>query len=202
MKGSTRSASPDHATRCCHSGCRSPTPLARRRWRNGPFDHGITAALRRERCGPAVTRTRRTPCEIRCDRDPSMEGVQPSCQRSAPGLRVDSRARCRPSSVGVAVHAASPASTQRAPSAPAFSSGRASARRASGAPGPSAEGRPTGNGHRGGPTPLACARRVNGERELADEEHLSPAKSTRGCPARALPHEPRCLFADWPRPFG
>jgi len=117
--------------------------------------------------------------KCRCGRDPSMEGVQPSCQRSAPGIRVELRARCRPSSVGVAVHAASPASTHGAPVAPAFSSGRAGARRASGAPGPSADGRPCSNSHRGGPTPPSRVRRVNGERELADEEHLSPAKSTR-----------------------
>jgi hypothetical protein len=57
---SARSASPDHATRCCHCGCRSPSRWRGDGGRTGLFDHGVTAALRRECCGPAVTRTRRS----------------------------------------------------------------------------------------------------------------------------------------------
>jgi len=66
-------------------------PSARKRWQYGPSFHGITAWLRRELRGPAVTRPRRAPFGARgIGRDPSIEGVQPSCQRSAPGLRLDS----------------------------------------------------------------------------------------------------------------
>jgi hypothetical protein len=87
---SARSASPDHAARCCHRGCRSP---GRRRGdvgRAGQFDHGITAALRsralrprRDSSAPGSLRS------VRLGRDPSIGGVQPSCQRSAPGIRID-----------------------------------------------------------------------------------------------------------------
>jgi hypothetical protein len=69
-------------------------PSARRRWQNGPFDHGITAALRsralRPRRDSAAWRSLRS---ARSGRDPSIEGVQPSCQRSAPGIRIDAPSR-------------------------------------------------------------------------------------------------------------
>jgi hypothetical protein len=157
--------------------------LARRRWQNGPFrsrhHRGTPSRVlrpRRDSDAPELLAKRRS------GRDPSMEGVQSSCQRSAPELRVDFRARCYPSSVGVAVHAASPASTHGAPTAPAFSSGRACARRASGAPGPSADGRPCSNSHRGGPTPLDRARRVNGGASLRTRSTFHQRRARKSAP--------------------
>jgi hypothetical protein len=109
----------------------------RRRRQSGPFHPGLTAALRRELCGPAETRPRRAPFGVPVPgRDPSMVDVQPNCQRSAPGIRVgfsspvSNRVR-----VSVAIHVASLASTRGTSAAPLFSFGGASARRASGAPG-------------------------------------------------------------------
>lgn len=94
---SARSASPDHAARCCHRGCPSQSRWRKDVGRTGLLDHGITAALRRERCGPAVTRPGRAPSGARdFGRDPSIVGVQPSCQRSAPGIRIDSPSSIEP----------------------------------------------------------------------------------------------------------
>lgn len=96
---------------------------------------------------------------------------------SIPRGAVSNRAR-----VGVAVHAASPASTRGASAAPVFSSGGATARRASGAPGspaggPALQRQPPRRPHATCPT-----YRVNGAHGPVCEEHLPPAKSTRGCP--------------------
>jgi hypothetical protein len=173
---SARSASPHHTARCCHRGCRSPGRRRGDAWQGGPFDHGITAALRRERCGPVVTRPCRAPCGAPdAGRDPSIEGVQPSCQRSAPGIRIDAPSLAR---VDVAVHAASPASTRGAPATQAFSAGGAFAQRASGAPGfltgPALQRQPPR-----GPHAAVSTRRVNGEHELADEERLPPTRRAR-----------------------
>jgi hypothetical protein len=85
-----RSASPIQTTRCCHRGCRLPA-IGQETLAERAFSLGITAALRRERCGPAVTRQSLSSLRSAdSGRDPSLEGVQPSCQRSAPGIRVDS----------------------------------------------------------------------------------------------------------------
>jgi hypothetical protein len=91
-----RSASPLQTTRCCHRGC-FLLAVGQERGAGRAFLHGITAALRRERCGPAVTRPGRTPYGARdFGRDPSIVGVQPSCQRSVPGIRIDSPSSVSP----------------------------------------------------------------------------------------------------------
>jgi hypothetical protein len=77
-------------------------PSARRRWQSGPFGHGVTASAPSRAPGPRRDSTeRRAPCGVPAPgRDPSIGGVQPSCQRSAPGIRIDSPARFAPSSGG------------------------------------------------------------------------------------------------------
>lgn len=72
-------------------------PLARRRWQSGPFrsrhHHSAPSrALRPRRDSTAWGSFR----SARLGRDPSIEGVQPSCQRSAPGIRVDSPSSTEP----------------------------------------------------------------------------------------------------------
>jgi hypothetical protein len=111
--------------------------LARRHGQSGPFDHGITAALRRERGGPAVTRSS---SRLLAERPASAvtrrwKACNPVVKDQHPGSASIPRAQFAPRRVGVAVHAASPASTRGAFAAPAFSSGGAFARRASGVPG-------------------------------------------------------------------
>jgi hypothetical protein len=112
--------------------------------------------------------------------------------------------------VGVAVHAASPASTRGAPAAQAFSAGVAFAQRASGAPGLS-----SGPAFRRQP-PLRVhaafsTHRVNGEHEHPDEEHLPPTrrarKRTRSCvsaraavPVRRLAEAARLGASERARP--
>jgi hypothetical protein len=130
-------------------------PSARRRWQSGPSDRGITAALRRERCDPAVTRRRRAPCGAPdASRDPSMVDVQPSCQRSAPGIRVGSPCPVLPELGWVSrftpLHPLRPAA--RSPLRRSLPEGR-SPERASGAPGASTDDRLCSDSHRGGPTP-------------------------------------------------
>jgi len=50
-----RSASPSQTARCYHRGCRLPA-VGQETLAEQAIFRGITAALRRERCGPAVTR--------------------------------------------------------------------------------------------------------------------------------------------------
>jgi hypothetical protein len=54
-----RSASPFHARAVSPRPLPISRPWARRNRQNGPFARGVTASLRRERCGPAVTRRAR-----------------------------------------------------------------------------------------------------------------------------------------------
>jgi hypothetical protein len=93
---SARSASPDHTAPCRHGGCRSPGHRLRRHRQNGPFrsrhHRGAPSRALRPRRDSVASDSLRS---ARRGRDPSMEGVQPSCQRSAPGIRIDSpRAAC------------------------------------------------------------------------------------------------------------
>jgi hypothetical protein len=87
---SARSASPDHTARCHHRGCRSPGHRLRRHRQNGPFrsrhHRGAPSRALRPRRDSVASDSLRS---ARRGRDPSMEGVQPSCQRSVPELRVD-----------------------------------------------------------------------------------------------------------------
>jgi hypothetical protein len=121
-----------------------------------------------------------TPCGSVLGRDPSMEGVQPSCQRSAPGLRVDF-----PRSVSTELGWVS----RFTPLHPLRPTARLPFRC-------SLPKRPTPDeplallvpprrpalrhSRHGGSTPPSRAGRVNGRRERAGEEHLPPAKSARG----------------------
>ena len=95
-----RSASPIKTARCCHRGCRLPAigqeTLAKR-----AISHGITAALRRERCGPAVTRQRRAPfgaSDSAVTR--RLRACNPVVKDQHPGSASIPRARCEPSSGG------------------------------------------------------------------------------------------------------
>lgn len=201
---SARSASPDHTARCCHRGCRSP---GRRRGdvgRAGQFDHGITAALRsralrprRDSSAPGSLRS------VRPGRDPSIGGVQPSCQRSAPGIRVDSpcSAETEPGWVSrfTSLHPLRPA--VRAPLRRSLPEGRPPDEplallvppRC-----PALQRQPPRRPHAARP-----AHRVNGEHELADEEHLPTTKSARErSRSSRCRKKPPCLFAGRPEPLG
>jgi hypothetical protein len=82
-----------------HSRCReslpAPRPSAGNDWQNGPCHPSVTARPRRGFAQPHPGSTR-----LRTPRggsgrvlDPSIESVQPTCQRSAPGFRVGCRQR-------------------------------------------------------------------------------------------------------------
>jgi len=116
----------------------APRPSAGNDWQNGPCHPSVTARPRRGFAQPHPGSIRQpTPCgDSRRVLDPSIESVQPTCQRSVPGFRVGCRPRWKPRPAGVAFHAASPTFTRWVPVAPAFSSGVACARRMSGAPEP------------------------------------------------------------------
>ena len=97
----TRSASPHHTAQCCHCGCRSPGRRLGDAGRAGQLDHGVTASLRRERCGPAVTR----PCGAPCGASDAAvtrrwEACNPVVKDQHPGSASTSRAQSRPSPGG------------------------------------------------------------------------------------------------------
>jgi hypothetical protein len=134
-----RSASRLQIARCCHRGCRLPTvgqkTLAERAFSSRHHRSAPSRALRPRgdstkpgsfrSADSAVTRRWRACNPVVKDQHPGSASIPPRAASAELG-------------VGVAVHAASPASTRGAFAAPAFSSGGASARRASGAPGSSA----------------------------------------------------------------
>jgi hypothetical protein len=95
-----RSASPIQSARCCHRGCRLPA-VGQETLAERAFSHGITAALRRERCGPAVTRQSRAPCGAT---DPAvtrrLRACNPVVKDQHPGSASNPRARCEPNSGG------------------------------------------------------------------------------------------------------
>jgi hypothetical protein len=96
-----RSASPMQDRAVLPPRLPSPGHRPGRLWQSGPFAHGITAALRRERCGPAVTRQSRAPCGAT---DPAvtrrLRACNPVVKDQHPGSASSPRARCEPSSGG------------------------------------------------------------------------------------------------------
>jgi hypothetical protein len=179
-------------------------PSARRHWQSGPDRsrrHRVapSRAMRpcRDSTAPGSLRS------VRLGRDPSMGGVQPSCQRSAPGIRVDSpcSAETEPGWVSrfTSLHPLRPA--VRAPLRRSLPEGRPPDESlallgSSATAGFAATAVTQVPRRRFGPPrerqTRSCERRV----PSADEEH------PKGAPARALPREPPCLFADRPEPLG
>lgn len=83
-------------------------------WQGGPFHRSHRTAPSRARAALSVRHPGRATPLGAFGRvlDPSIEGVQPTCQRSAPGIRVGCRLLVRDVPASVAVHAASPTSTR------------------------------------------------------------------------------------------
>jgi hypothetical protein len=101
-------------SRTCAERPPSPSQSQSSGWR-GPFHPGVTARSV-ESARPCRSTARATPLAGRAAsgrKTRRIEACKPTCQRPAPGLRVECRPRCDPGPASVALHAASPTSARQ-----------------------------------------------------------------------------------------